>query len=60
MLSFEPRHVPLSVGIASNILGYEKAICYISDGDDSNLVKMMVDYLNCLSDAAFEILQSRY
>ena len=60
MLSFEARHVPLSVGIASNIPGLEVAVCYISDGNESNLVKKMVDYLNKLSDAAFEILQSKY
>ena len=56
MLSFAARHVPLSVGIASNISGYEEAVCYISDGDESDLVKKMVGYLNKLADAAFEIL----
>ena len=60
MVSFEARHVPISVGIASNIPGYEEAVCYISDGNEGNLVKKMVDYLNKLSDAAFEILQSKY
>ena len=60
MLSFEARHVPLSVGITSNIPGYEEAVCYISDGNESDLVKKMVDYLNKLSDTAFEILQSKY
>ena len=60
MLLFEARHVPLSGGIASNIPGYEEAVCCISDGNESDLVKKMVDYLNKLSDAAFEILLSKY
>ena len=44
----------------SKISGHEEAVCYISDGDESDLIKKMVGYLSKLSDAAFEILQSKY
>ena len=49
-----------NVGIVYNILWNEEAVCYISDGDESGLVKSIVDYLNNLSDSGLEILQNKY
>ena len=37
-LSFEARHVPLSVGIATNVPNFENKVCFITNGDENNLV----------------------
>ena len=42
MLSFEARHVPLSVAIASNVPGHEEAVCFVSNGDSKTLVQDML------------------
>ena len=49
-----------NVGIVFNIRGNEEAVCYISDGDESGLIKNIVDYLDSLSGSALEILQNKY
>ena len=59
-LSFTSKHIPLSVGIASNIPNFEVPICFVSEGNKTVLVRKMVDYMEKLSDAAYAILQERY
>ena len=59
-LSFTSKHIPLSVGIASNIPNFEDPICFVSEGNKTVLVQIMVDYMEKLSDAAYAILQERY
>ena len=36
------RHVPLSVSVASNVPGYEPALCFVTDGDADKLVGCMM------------------
>ena len=54
------RHVPLSVSVASNVPGYEPALCFVTDGDADKLVGCMMTRLNTISDAAFESLKPSY
>ena len=41
-LSYEVRHVPMSVAIASCIPGKEDPVCFVSEGDEGDLVKKML------------------
>ena len=59
-LQWSARHVPLSVSIASNVPGYEDALCYVTDGDADKLVADMMTRLNTISDAAFASLLPLY
>ena len=54
------RHVPLSVSVASNVLGYEAPRCFVTDGDSNKLVAEMMSHLHAVSDAAFESLKQSY
>ena len=40
------RHIPLSVSVASNVPGYEPALCFVTDGDADKLVGSMMTRLN--------------
>ena len=54
------RHIPLSVSVASNVPGYEPAMCFVTDGDADKLVGSMMTRLNTTSDAAFASLLPLY
>ena len=54
------RHVPLNVSVASNVPGYEPALCFVTDGDADKLVGCMMTRLNTISDAAFASLLPLY
>ena len=59
-LQWSARHVPLSVSVASNVPGYEPALCFVTDGDADKLVGCMITRLNTISDAAYESLLTLY
>ena len=59
-LQWSARHVPLSVSVASNVPGYEPALCFVTDGDADKLVGCMMTRLNTISDAAFASLLPLY
>ena len=59
-LQWSARHVPLSVSVASNVPGYEPALCYVTDGESDKLVANMIDHLIAISDAAFGALVPLY
>ena len=59
-LQWSARHVPLSVSVASNVPGYEPALCFVTDGDADKLVGCMITRLNTISDAAYESLLPLY
>ena len=48
------RHVPLSVGVASNVPGQEQVQCLVMDGDSDKLVADMMDTLRAMSDTTYE------
>ena len=45
----------MSVAILSNVLGKEGADCLISEGEENNLVKKMLDCLEKVSDRSYEL-----
>ena len=55
-LTFNTDHILTSISVCSNIPGYDKPFCMISDGDTDSLVEKFVIYLNHLSSVAAEIL----
>ena len=59
-LQWVARHIPLSVSVASNVPGYEPALCFVTDGDADKLVEAMMAHLITLSDAAYESLLPSY
>ena len=59
-LHWSARHVPLSVSLASNVLGHETPQCYVTDGDSDKLVGSMMSDLSAISDAAFDMLMPSY
>ena len=59
-VQWSARHVPLSVSVASNVPGYEPALCFVIDGDADKLVGSMMTRLNTISDAAFASLLPLY
>ena len=44
-LMFEARHVQMCVGIASNVPGFEEGKCFITSGNEKELIKNLIDYL---------------
>ena len=59
-LSYKVRHVPISVAIVSCISGKEDPVCFVSERDEGDLVKKMLDYLEHLADAAYLILEEKF
>ena len=54
------RHELLGVSVCSNVPGFSLPYCFINEGDPSQLVDRFVDYLNKISDAAYNILKNDY
>ena len=48
------------MSVASNVPGYEPALCFVTDGDADKLVGCMITRLNTISDAAYESLLPLY
>ena len=48
-LLFEARHVPMSVGIASSVPGFEEGKCFITFGNEKELIQNLIGYLEAIS-----------
>ena len=59
-LRYTTRHVPMSVSVNSNVPGYDKAYCMVSEGDPQKLIDTMVTYLLELSQRSYQLLESTY
>lgn len=44
-LTWNAKHIPLSVSVRSNVPEYDQPKCFVTDGNSNQLVKEMVDYL---------------
>ena len=44
-LTWRAKHVPLSVSVCSNVPGYEKPQCLITEGKPEDLVSRMIEYM---------------
>ena len=59
-LSFEVRHVPMSVAIASNVPGFEEGICFITSGNEKELIQNLIDYLEAISLSAYCLVKEKF
>ncbi|KAK7443440.1 hypothetical protein BaRGS_00029359, partial [Batillaria attramentaria] len=57
---YTARHVPMSASVCSNVPGYTKPICFISDGNPQVLIDRMIDYLERISDTTFQLLYPQF
>ena len=42
-LGFKASHVPLSVGIATNVPNFENGVCFVTNGDENDLAQKNVE-----------------
>ena len=59
-LSFEVRHVPLSVGIATNVPNFENGVCFVTNDDENDLVQKMLKYLEDASNAVHDFTKRKF
>ena len=59
-LNWDAKHIPLSVSVCSNVPEYDQPKCFVSDGDPTQLVKEMVDYLVDISNASYCLLKEEF
>ena len=59
-LSFEACHVPMSVGIASNVPGFEEGKCFITSGNEKELIQNLIDYLEAISLSAYRLVKEKF
>ena len=59
-LTWETKHVPLSVSVCSNVPGYDQPKCFVSEGDSKQLVKQMVDYLVEISQESYRRMKIEF
>ena len=57
---WEAIHDPMSVSIASNVPGFEKPTCIVSNDDPKELALKMVQYMLEVSDAASKFMRNKY
>ena len=50
-------HISLSAALCANISGFRSPTCYISDGNSLNLVQKVIEYLEQMASAAFDLLK---
>ena len=60
LLEHQAKHIPLSCSLCSNIPGFRSPTCYISDGDSLKLVQKVIEYLEQMASAAFDLLKAKY
>ena len=45
-LTWEAKHIPLSVSVCSNVPAYQEPQCFVTKGNPQELVSKMVDYMH--------------
>jgi hypothetical protein len=59
-LSWIATHRVASVSVCSNIPGYTDAKCFVSTGNESQLVGYFVDYINKMAECAHGLVENKY
>ena len=57
---FVVRHVLMSVGIAFNVPGFEEGKCFITSGNEKELIKNLIDYLEAISLSAYRLVKEKF
>ena len=50
----------MSVGIASNVPGFKKGKCFITSGNEKELIKNLIDYLEAISLSAYYLVKEKF
>ena len=50
----------MSFGVASNVPGFTESVCYVSSGDENELVTKLVEYLEGVADVSHGILKQKF
>ena len=50
----------MSVGIASNVPGFEEGKCFITSGNEKELIKNLLDYLEVISLSAYRLVKEKF
>ena len=59
-LLFEGRHVPMSVEIALNVPGFEEGKCFITSGNEKELIQNLIGYLEAISLSAYRLVKEKF
>ena len=59
-LTWNAKHIPLSVSVCSNVPGYDQPKCFVSNGDSKQLVKEMIEYLVKISEESYRLLKEEF
>jgi len=59
-LTWENKHVPLSVSSCSNVPGFKDPKCFITEGDPHQLLKQFVEYLVSISQESYRLLLGEF
>ena len=60
-LSFEARHVLLSVGIATNVPDFKEKVCVVTNDDQNKLMQKMTDYpQHAPSAITYELMKPKF
>ena len=59
-LTWEMKHVPVSASVCSNVPGYDKPKCFVSEGDPQDLIDSMMMYLLEISQRSCKNLHEQF
>ena len=59
-LTWDAKHIPLSVSVCSNVPDYDQPKCFVSDGDSKQLVKEMLEHLVKTSEQSYDLLRKEF
>ena len=59
-LTWNAKHIPLSVSVCSNVPTFEHPKCFVSTGNSKELVKEMVDYLVEISQKSSDLMKEEF
>ena len=59
-LTWDAKHIPLSVSVCSNVPDYDQPKCIVSDGDSKQLVKEMLEQLVKISQKSYALLRKEF
>ena len=52
--------MPLGFGVSSNVPGFTEGVCYVSYGDENELVTKLVEYFEGIADVLYGILKQKF
>lgn len=59
-LTWEAKHIPVSVSVCSNVPDYQAPRCFVTEGDSQSLVDKMMIYLTEISQRSSQLLRENF